>query len=150
MRSDTVEDNWSKNKISVMKRKFNGDLKARRFTIQMKEIAGKMIVCNIHTFLQFLVIEVFYRAKNLEIIYSEVQIHVNTYWPSHFRIFPQKDTTGCLQKGSIPFSMRTASHSSHSVWRLHEVFGQGQSFRIVGGIGDQPETGSGLNLWSRR
>jgi hypothetical protein len=51
------------NKFSVLKRKFSGDLKSRRFTIQMKEIAGKMIVCNIHRFLQFLVIEVFYRAK---------------------------------------------------------------------------------------
>jgi hypothetical protein len=32
------------NKFSVMKRKFNGDLKARRYLIQMKEIANKMIV----------------------------------------------------------------------------------------------------------
>ena len=53
------------NKFSVLKRKFSGDLKARRFTIQMKEIAGKMIICNIHTFLQFLVNEVFYRAKKI-------------------------------------------------------------------------------------
>jgi hypothetical protein len=51
------------NKFSVMKRKFSGDLKARKFIIQLKEIAGKMIVCNIHRFLQFLVIEVFYRAE---------------------------------------------------------------------------------------
>ena len=51
------------NKFSVLKRKFGGDLKSRRFLIQMKEIAGKMIVCNIHRFLQFLVIEVFYRAE---------------------------------------------------------------------------------------
>jgi hypothetical protein len=51
------------NKFSVRKRKFSGDLKARIFTIQKKEIAGKMIVCNIHRFLQFLIIEVFYRAK---------------------------------------------------------------------------------------
>jgi len=51
------------NKFSVLKRKFSGDLKARKFIIQMKEIAGKMIVCNIHRFLQFLVIEVFYRAN---------------------------------------------------------------------------------------
>jgi hypothetical protein len=51
------------NKFSVLKRKFSGDLKARRFGIQMKEIAGKMIVCNIHRFIQFLVIEVFYRAN---------------------------------------------------------------------------------------
>ena len=50
------------NKFSVLKRKFSGDLKARIFAIQKKEIAGKMIVCNIHRFLQFLVIEVFYRA----------------------------------------------------------------------------------------
>jgi transposase len=52
------------NKFSVLKRKFNGDLKARRFLIQLKEIALKMIVCNIHLFLQFLIIEVFYRAEN--------------------------------------------------------------------------------------
>ena len=51
------------NKFSVLKRKFSGDLKARKFSVQLKEIAGKMIVCNIHRFLQFLVIEVFYRAK---------------------------------------------------------------------------------------
>jgi len=31
--------------------------------MQLKEITGKMIVCNIHRFLQFLVIEVFYRAN---------------------------------------------------------------------------------------
>jgi len=51
------------NKFSVLKRKFSGDLKARRFTVQLKEITGKMIVCNIHRFLLFLVIEVFYKAK---------------------------------------------------------------------------------------
>jgi transposase len=51
------------NKFSVLKRKFDGDLKARTFRIQMKEIANKMIICNIHRFLQFLIIEVFYRAK---------------------------------------------------------------------------------------
>ena len=50
------------NKFSVLKRKFNGDLKARKFLIQMEEIAGKMIVCNIHRFLQFLLVKVFYRA----------------------------------------------------------------------------------------
>jgi len=36
--------------FSVMKRKFSGDLKARRFLIQMKEIANKMIVCNLNRF----------------------------------------------------------------------------------------------------
>jgi len=55
------------NKFSVLKRKFSGDLKARKFCTQLKEIAGKMIVCNIHRFLHFLVIEVFYRAKNCRI-----------------------------------------------------------------------------------
>jgi|GEM_PF-4624903 len=50
------------NKFSVLKRKFSGDLKARRFRIQMKEIANKMIVCNIHRFLLFLLAKVFYRA----------------------------------------------------------------------------------------
>jgi len=53
------------NKFSVLKRKFSGDLKARRFRIQMKEIANKMIVCNIHRFLLYLSVEVFYRAKKL-------------------------------------------------------------------------------------
>ena len=57
------------NKFSVLKRKFDGDLKARRFLIQMKEIANKMIVCNIHRFLQFLVIEVFYRADITKFIH---------------------------------------------------------------------------------
>ncbi len=33
------------NKFSVVKRKFCGDLKSRRFPIQTKEIANKMIVC---------------------------------------------------------------------------------------------------------
>ncbi|MDD1686036.1 IS5 family transposase [Methanoregula sp.] len=51
------------NKFSVLKRKFSGDLKARRFLMQIKEIATKMIVCNIHRFLLFLAIEVFYRTE---------------------------------------------------------------------------------------
>jgi len=50
-------------KFSVLKRKFGGDLKARRFRIQIKEIANKMILCNIHRFLQFFFVEVFYREK---------------------------------------------------------------------------------------
>jgi hypothetical protein len=32
------------------------DLKSRGFLIQMKKIAGKMIVCNLHGFLQFFII----------------------------------------------------------------------------------------------
>jgi hypothetical protein len=50
------------NKFSVLKRKFSGDLKARKFLIQTKEIARKMIVRNLHRFLQFLIVEVFYSA----------------------------------------------------------------------------------------
>jgi hypothetical protein len=38
------------NRFSVLKRKFSGDLKARILATQKKEIAGKMIVCNIHRF----------------------------------------------------------------------------------------------------
>jgi len=33
----------------------------------MKEIANKVIICNIHRFLQFLIIEVFYSAKFLHL-----------------------------------------------------------------------------------
>ncbi len=51
-------------KFSVLKRKFRGDLKARKFRIQIKEIAIKMIVCNIYWSLLFLILEVFYRALN--------------------------------------------------------------------------------------
>jgi len=50
------------NIFSVLKRKFRGDLKARMFLVQKKEITNKMIVCNIHAFLQFVLSEVFYRA----------------------------------------------------------------------------------------
>ena len=49
-------------KFSVLKRKFGSDLKARRFLIQLKEISLKMIVCNLHRFLQFFFVKVFYRA----------------------------------------------------------------------------------------
>ena len=49
--------------FSVLKRKFGGDLKARKFLIQMKEIASKIIVYNIHKFLLWFFIEVFYRAQ---------------------------------------------------------------------------------------
>jgi hypothetical protein len=51
--------------MKVLKRKFNRDLKARKYLIQMKEITNKMIVCNLHRFLQFLIVEVFYRAEKL-------------------------------------------------------------------------------------
>ena len=54
------------NMFSVLKRKFSGDLKARIFAIQKKEIAGKMIVCNLHRFLQFLG---FLRFSTEQIIY---------------------------------------------------------------------------------
>ena len=49
-------------KFSVLKRKFGGDLKTRKFSNQRKELSCKMIICNLHQFLQFVMIEVFYRA----------------------------------------------------------------------------------------
>jgi hypothetical protein len=49
--------------FSVLKRKFVADLKARKLLVLIKEIANKMIVYNIHRFLQFLFQELFYRAK---------------------------------------------------------------------------------------
>gem|GEM_PF-1857033 len=62
------------NKFSVLKRKFDSDLKARIFLIQTKEIACKMIVCNIHRLLQFLILKVFYRAKICPIIIGDSRI----------------------------------------------------------------------------
>ncbi|WP_165394701.1 hypothetical protein [Methanofollis fontis] len=62
MTSSTLDDKNVENKLSVLKRKFSGDLKARKFLIQTKDIAGKIIVCNLHRSLQFLIVEVFYSA----------------------------------------------------------------------------------------
>jgi len=58
------------NKFSVLKRKFSGDLKARQYLIQRKEIANKMIVCNLHRFLLSLIVKVFYRAKFFKISHT--------------------------------------------------------------------------------
>ena len=58
------------NKFSVLKRKFGGDLKARTFAIQKKEIANKMIFCNILRFFLFLFLKVFYRAKKSGVFVS--------------------------------------------------------------------------------
>jgi len=49
--------------FSVLKRKFGSDLNARIFLVQIKEIASKMIVYNIHKSLLVLIVEEFYRAK---------------------------------------------------------------------------------------
>jgi hypothetical protein len=38
-------------RFSILKRKFNCNLTVRSVLSPMKEIAGKMIICNIHTFL---------------------------------------------------------------------------------------------------
>jgi hypothetical protein len=51
------------NKFFALKRKFSGDLKGRRFLIQTKETANKTIVYDIQRSLQFLIVEVFYRAQ---------------------------------------------------------------------------------------
>jgi hypothetical protein len=66
------------NAFSVLKRKFSGDLKARIFSLQMKEITGKMIVCNLHRFLQFLVFEVFYKAEILKIAVENLDYRSGT------------------------------------------------------------------------
>jgi len=76
------------NKFSVLKRKFSGDLKARRFLIQTKEIANKMIVCNIHRFLQFLVGRVFYRAKIKKSISDQVLAWISRVYKKPF-ILPE-------------------------------------------------------------
>ncbi len=41
------------NKFSVLKRKFSGDLKARIFTLQKREITGKMIAGNLQVSYNF-------------------------------------------------------------------------------------------------
>jgi hypothetical protein len=45
-----------------MKRTLIGNLKARRFIIQMKGIADKMSVGTIQRFLQYFIVKFFYRA----------------------------------------------------------------------------------------
>ncbi|MFA6364289.1 hypothetical protein, partial [Methanoregula sp.] len=52
---------------------FGGDLKARKFLIQMKEIASKMIVYNIHKCLLWFFIEDFYRAQILHDFFQNQQ-----------------------------------------------------------------------------
>ena len=52
-------------KFSVLKRRFGADLKSRLFQIQKKEISCKIILANLDRFIQFIRIEVFYRAKNI-------------------------------------------------------------------------------------
>jgi hypothetical protein len=51
-------------KFSVLKRRFGADLKSRSFQIQKKAISYKFILANLDRFIQFLWIEVFYRARN--------------------------------------------------------------------------------------
>jgi hypothetical protein len=53
-------------KFSVLKRKFGADLKSRIFRIQKKEISCKIILANLDRILLLVIIEVFYRANNLE------------------------------------------------------------------------------------
>lgn len=70
------------NMFSVLKRKFNGDLKARIFRIQIKEIANKMIVCHLHRFLQFFFVE-FSTEQNLNFLTSQVagfQLIMKTFY----------------------------------------------------------------------
>jgi hypothetical protein len=50
-------------KFSLLKRRFGADLKARLFQIQKKEISCKIILANLDRCLQFVLVEVFNRAK---------------------------------------------------------------------------------------
>jgi hypothetical protein len=50
-------------KFAVLKLRFGADLKSRIFQIQKKEISCKIILANLDRFIQFEVIEVFYRAN---------------------------------------------------------------------------------------
>jgi len=74
------------NTFSVLKRKFSGDLKARILATRKKVIAGKMIVCYIHRFLQFLVIEVYYRAHFLIIFHGKILVHILSYIVEKFSL----------------------------------------------------------------
>ena len=88
------------NKFSVLKRKFNGDLKARKFLIQMKEIANKMIVCNLHRFLQFLIVKVFYRA-----IFSSTPLHFyRVSARRHGKIFIRSEDNLLMPTGGTGFN----------------------------------------------
>ena len=49
-------------KFSVLKRRFGADLKSRLFQIQKKEIYCKIILANLDRIIQFVCVEVFYRA----------------------------------------------------------------------------------------
>jgi hypothetical protein len=49
-------------KFSILKRRFGSDLKSRIYQIQKKEISCKIILANLDRFIQFVWIEVFYRA----------------------------------------------------------------------------------------
>ena len=53
-------------KFSILKRRFGADLKARLYQMQRKEISCKIILANLDRFIQFILIEDFYRAKNFK------------------------------------------------------------------------------------
>jgi hypothetical protein len=52
------------NKFSVLKKRFSGDLEARRFLIHTKEIADKIIVCNLNYVLTISHREGFFQSRN--------------------------------------------------------------------------------------
>ena len=49
-------------RFSVLKRRFGADLKSRIFQTQKKEISCKIILANLDRFINFVWVEVFYRA----------------------------------------------------------------------------------------
>jgi len=57
----------------------------------MKEIAGKMIVCNLHRFLLFLIGKVFTEQKNVQFFYSDLlKIDPSMIYTNQIVLIPDK------------------------------------------------------------
>ncbi len=83
-------------KFSVLKRKFGGDLKARRFRIQIKEIANKMIVCNIHRFLLFFLLRFSTEQKYLYLFRSRLYFFIYFNISNLFHFSSSSERMSCL------------------------------------------------------
>jgi hypothetical protein len=72
----------------VRKRKFSADRNAGSFTVLMKEITSKTIVCNLSRFLLSLVIGFFPRANNAGVQKKPSRRHTTTRNDTHNNIKP--------------------------------------------------------------
>ena len=70
-------------KFSIMNRRFGADRKSRIYQSQMKEISCSIILANLDRFIQFVWIEVFYRADITDRIKAEFRLADNK--PCHER-----------------------------------------------------------------